>query len=487
MKVEVIDGSPVREILGAMIVDRTVLARIAGNWDGKLFSTPQANRIGGWCVDYLHKYGEAPGKTIKSILNGWSDSKPREEEFRETVELATVAWEDVKDSGGEGVNSARVIDLAGAHFNVVRLHRLKDAIEAGLLRGRPDKAQEAVNANRPVEMGLGAGIDLFKDEEEVRSTFERKESDLVIEYDGALGEFFGDHMERDGFVAFMAPDKAGKTFFLIDAAYRAMRQRKKVAFFACGDMSARQMKSRLLVRNSVHPLRSTNDDGSWPCKVLWPSSFSKIPEAGNEEEAELDREVRKFSGPLDRRKAWEDCESLVRSPLASRMSFFRMSVHPNSSVSVENIRSTLQSWDQNGFVADCVVIDYADILAPEPSARRMDARDQIDMTWRKLSALRTERHCLVVTATQSDAKAYTQKGPLGRSNFSNDKRKLSHCTGMVGINVSEEAKRNSTCYLNWIVLREGHYESSRGVVVGQCLPVGNPAVLSAWPVPRNRS
>ena len=84
-----------------------------------------------------------------------------------------------------------------------------------------------------------------------------------------------------------------------------------------------------------------------------------------------------------------------------------------------------------------------------------------------------------MTATQADAASYKQD-TIDSSNFSEDKRKLAHVTGMVGINSSEAEKEFGLQRLNWIVLRESDFNSSRCVHVAGCLDVGNPAILSTF-------
>ena len=108
-----------------------------------------------------------------------------------------------------------------------------------------------------------------------------------------------------------------------------------------------------------------------------------------------------------------------------------------------------------------------------------DTRDQVNETWAALSAMRLARHCLLVTATQSDAGSF-EKGLLDKRNFSEDRRKLDHVTAMCGINQRAEEKERGVCRLNWVNLREGEYSHKRTVHVAQCLDLANPAVLSSF-------
>jgi len=123
---------------------------------------------------------------------------------------------------------------------------------------------------------------------------------------------------------------------------------------------------------------------------------------------------------------------------------------------------------------DVVVIDYADILLMESGD---DNRNKINECWKQLRRLSQTWHCLVITATQSDAASYTA-GTMGRQHFSEDKRKLAHVTGMIGLNQTEDEKEEAIMRLNWIARRESHYVERKCIYVVGCLPIANPAIKS---------
>ena len=184
-----------------------------------------------------------------------------------------------------------------------------------------------------------------------------------------------------------------------------------------------------------------------------------------------------FEQDLDWRTAFKACEEVTRNKIRSKESFFRLSVHPNSSINVHGIRSILQQWDREGFTADVVIIDYADILAPPSGVA--DTRDQINATWKALRSLSQARHCLVITATQTDAASY-DVATISRKNFSEDKRKRAHVTGTFGLNQTATEKELGITRLNWIVLREGRFSESKCVYVAGSLDIANPAIISTW-------
>jgi len=315
-----------------------------------------------------------------------------------------------------------------------------------------------------VEMGPGTGLDILQDKTSVREAFEHV-SDPLISYPGALGRFFGDQLGRDEFVAITGATGRGKTWWLLDLAWMGIRQGRRVAFFEVGDMSKNQIVRRFMCRAARHPIRP-------PLTLDVPTAISLEEGA---EQAEVETEVLQFGGVLDAAKAWKACEKKTRR---HKTPLLRLSVHPNSSISVDGIRSILAVWERGGWVPDVIVIDYADILAC-PAGFTPGDRDAIAETWKQMRNLSQARHCLVLTATQADANSY-EAHTIRRGNFSDDRRKNDHVTGMLGINATEPEADKGIFRLNWTKRRETAYSESRCVHVAGCLSIGRPHIRSTF-------
>jgi len=85
----------------------------------------------------------------------------------------------------------------------------------------------------------------------------------------------------------------------------------------------------------------------------------------------------------------------------------------------------------------------------------------------------------VISATQADAESY-KKGRLTLSNFSEDKRKLSHVTAQYGLNQDPSGREKALgiMRINEIVVREGAFSSDHEVYVLQDLAAGRPFLES---------
>lgn len=485
MKSHEIDGSREREVLTGMVVNSSVCGAIAARWDGRLFASAAANIVGGMCVRYWRRHRRHPGKDIESLYRLWEE-KGQDRDHAEYLSdfLASLSGE--YERNGD-INPGHVIDVAGELFDDVRLDRCADEIKMHRANGDRVAAEAArVNAT-PIAVGVGSSISLFTDPEAIRSTYDQEHREPLIEYEGALGEFFADSLSRDSLVGLMAVEKAGKSWWMLDMAYRAMQNRKRVAYFQVGDLSDWQIKDRFLVRAKRHPSRSTREDREWPCHVNWPTSITAPPRTDDDgkvrrklEPATVTTKRKEFQAPLQCGEDWiQEIMDTVRGEVRSKKSWLELSCHPTRSISVAGIRAVLDGWllQSDPYVPDVICIDYADILAPVD--RKKDEIHQIKETWEELRKLSMEKHCLVITATQVNAASYT-RSLLDRSNFSGNHLKYAEVNSMFGINVTSAEKDVGVCRLNCIARREGAFNWSRAIHVAGCLALSCPAVRSCW-------
>lgn len=467
MQIEKRDGTVERRILQAMIVDDSVLAQIAAHWQKDLMQNRWAAIVGGWCVKFYLKYDRAPKDAIEPIFTSWAERQ----EDKDTVDIVESFLEKLSgeyETLKKEINSKYVIDLAGQHFNKIKTQRLVESIQEDLENGDIESAQNKWGESPRIEMGVGAGIDVLSDQNAIKSVFEERREPLIV-YPQALKHFFADALERDAFIAFMGPEKRGKSFWLQDMAYRGMWQGRKVAYFQVGDMSQNQVMNRFLARANKRPLKASDQDRP-PTRL--PTSLERDPDSPI---AQVEFEEMVWKKELDWKSAYNRCQEIMQA----RGGSLRLSCHPNTSISVNGINSILQAWDRKGWSPDVIVIDYADILAPMNSSANIETRDQINATWNALRALSQSRHCLVVTATQAAASSYSAQ-TIGMGEFSNDKRKFAHVTGMVGINQTIEEKADQLARLNWVVLRESDFDTSKCVHVAECRAIANPCVHSVF-------
>lgn len=472
MKVQKAEGSRERKILIAMIVDRVVLGRIVSRWDEPgLFSSPWANVIGKWCVDYYNQYDKAPGKAIESLFTEWTEQEGDQDTVRLVEKFLTgISDEYVKSKKDH--NSEYTIDLAIKYFNHVRMTRILETASGHLDRKQIDKAFATLEKASRINMGEDGWLDLLSDPIVIESSIEAKSEPLIV-YPGAVGEFIGDAFERDGFISFEGPEKSGKTWCLLDVAWMGMKQGRNVAFFEIGDLSEHQLIRRFATRAARHPLTLPIRGR----KIMYPT-FIKRSEG--EDVAEVDQEEKVFDKPLTVIKAQKSMKRILErgATKGHGKQLLRLSTHPNNSIGIAGIKSMIEYEVRRGWVPDVIVIDYADLLAPPPGYFK-DSRDVVNHNWKALRALSQQFHCLVVTATQTNADSYDVE-TISKSNFSEDKRKRAHVTGTIGINQNDKEKPFGVMRWNWVVRRESSFSESECVYIAGCLDLASPVVCSTF-------
>lgn len=447
-----------------MIVDSIVLGRIFSKYQPRMFKSKWANIVSKWCVGFYKRYNKAPLGHIESLFESWSATAKDESTVNLVSKFLDSLSEEYEDLGEES-NSDYIIDIAGRYFNQVKIERLIESVESDIDKGELNKAHERLVGYNKIEMGVGKCIDILQDNEAIKKAFADK-GESIIKFPGALGEFFGDSLEREGFIAFIGKKAIGKSFWLQEMGFQGMLQRKKVAMFEVGDMGEDQTMRRLMIRTARRTRR--------PKEIQYPIRIRKNEKSGK---IIVGYKSKKFEHRLSWRRARKACEKVMLKDVRSKESYFRLSCHNNSTISVRGICSILENWERGDWIPDIIIIDYADILNMVYPG--IEGRDRINETWKQMRALSQRYHCLLITATQSDAASY-DRDTMKMKNFSDDRRKIDSVTGMIGINQTASEKKKGLMRLNWVSLRDDGYHIGQCVNVAGCLEIANPAMKSCF-------
>ena len=463
MKIKKKDGKIERQILIAMLVSDAVVSRISRVWDTDLFVSDWASIVGSLCVKYFDKYGKAPKGAFETVFHKWAKAKNRDEDTVSLIEKFLVSLEDEFEEYEKEINADYIFDLASDYFNANRLKAKLEELQDDLDSQDVPKAIAQMGNFKSVELCGSDGIDLLRDTQALQKAFEAAQ-EPIIRFKDDLGRFFGSELSRDSFVGILAPEKRGKSFWLMELGWRAMMQRKKVAFFAIGDMSQAQMIRRFASRATGKPQK--------PKKYLYPLSIEH--EGPYTQLAQLKYEKRQHTEKLNWQITLKSFNRMIKRTRTSD-TLLKLATYPAGTLSVSGIEDKLAIWEREGdWVPDVIVIDYADILFEDP---RRDKRTEVDKNWRDMRALSSNWHGLVLTATQANAKAYNAP-LLGMGHFTESKSKNAHVTAMFAINQTVREKKLKYSRLNWIARREDDFDLKRCVYVAECRDIGRVAVLS---------
>lgn len=445
-----------RKVLAAMVMDKHVLSKVATAWprEGLFGEDVASNIVGGWCVQHYRKYSEAPEHTIQTTYEHWQEGADKD-----AAKLVASMLDACSRESERGLPSSQVmLDICQEHFNAVSLRQSIDAAQDELNRGNTYAAQGFVDTRKRVEFSDDSIFDPMEDYNDWVDALDDSGSEPLIRVPGVFGQFIQDDLVKDSFVAIMAASSQGKSWWLLDLAYLGVLSGSRVAYFEAGDLSRHQVIKRMAQRALKRPRK--------PSSVAWPVAFDGSIEG-------LECKPRKLRPPIAAKaiKRWKKAGK-------RRHKSFRLHASANSSISALDIYQKCMQWSEDGFKASVVVVDYMDILAPYPGEN--DKRERINESWKCMRRLSQDLNCLVLTVTQSDAASYDTE-LLRRSNFTDDRRKLDHLTGQLGLNSTDAEKAVGISRFNWLKRRNEAYTENEQVVVAGCLACGCPRLLSSYP------
>lgn len=472
MKRNRVDSKVEKKILSALIMSKEFLAQVGTVLTPDTFGPSHFKQVAEWALNYFKQYNEAPKQNIESIYHAWTEQNEPDEEVVDAVHDFLEGLSEEYEAN-QDINVPFLVDETSRFITQKRLSRLKDTLEYNLMRGEIADAETAIVSHKTVNLGAGAGFDMLNDDDVWDRAFAQK-AEPILTFPKAAGVFLNEAMTRDALIGIQAPEKRGKTWWCVEFAIRALRNRKKIALFEVGDMSESQILMRMGARLAGMPIRK-KDCGT----IRIPKSMETVREEDSgSKKAQIDYKIKECSRPVSNlrvKKARRRFRRMLRLP--RNKPYIMTSIHSNSSINVQGIKGILERWYvEEDFVPDVIIIDYADILAPEDA--RKQARDQVNDTWKALRRLSQEYHCLVIVPTQADAQAY-DSDIQSLKNFTEDKRKYGHVTGMLGLNQTSEEKTDGVMRLNWIVLRESEFTDKWCLFVGQCLSLGRALCCSA--------
>lgn len=512
-----------RRIVTGMIVSTDYLERIMRFWNPAFLESSELKTIARWCTNYFDKYKKAPDSDIQTL---YMEALKREELSKADAQYIEELLESLSDEYGRGTrfNSAYLYDQTIKYFKAQELEQHNREVELLVAKGQIEDAEKLASSFSPTifedkEIGLELGS------KEAMAAIDRAFTSAyipVVTYPGALGELWNDQLVRGGFVAFLAPEKRGKSFMLLEIALRAIRQKANVAYFEAGDMTEAQVLRRICIyiarrsdkekycQKRFRPVgdcvlnqlnlcdRSDRNCDHGVFEVPLDIFYNSISQFINmdllkEKYEELPDYEPCDSHSCDKRKGsvWlrkvDPCRPLTvkQAKDAVRRFFkkyrrrFKLVNYPAGTLTISEMRKVLDWWERtDSFVPDVIVVDYADLMSAG-DGNISEFRHRQDYVWKSFRALSQERHVLVLTATQADAESY-KRGRLSMSNFSEDKRKLAHVTAQYGLNQDPQGREKKLGILrvNEIVVREGDYSNDREVHILQDLAAGRPFLES---------
>jgi len=513
-----------RRIIIGLITSTKYIQQIQDVWNVELLESPLAKRIAIWCMEYYEKFQKAPQKDIEGIYFEKLKEGTLPQDIAEEIEEDILpALSDEYER--EEFNVDYLLEQTKHFFQERHLEEHSKKIGNLVRNGDMLEAEQLAADYRPLVKDKGDELDLSEEStlKEVESAFTETTKPL-IKYPKQLGDFLNDQLLRGKLVAFMGSSKRGKSFLLWDMAKKAVLQNLNVAFFQAGDMSRKEQiiriginlckKSNLKkysgkmyepVRDCIHNQRDECERKERECDFGIFDNLTEEQIKGFKSEVTQKTLVQALKDNPDyepctncrkyKRMAWgvpwlqpvdvgkpleaEEAMKAFDKFFVKNKRRIMLSTHPNDTLSLKKIKGLLDVWErQRDFIPDVIIIDYADLLVTET---KMEERAKQNEIWKGLRNLSQHKYCLVVTATQGDAKSY-KKYLLDLDNFSEDKRKYDHVTAMYGLNQDPDNREKNIglIRLNELIIRDGSFDVNRQVYLLQNLYRGVPIISSFY-------
>lgn len=456
-------------VLLGLVTDTNFIERILPIIDVKAFSTTASRTIAKWCLDYYDVYAKAPIYDIQIVYEQNIDKVINKADAEIIEELLENLSNDMSRRGND-ISSEFALQQAVLYFQKRSMEVNVEELQELLDSGNIEEAKELLEGIELPKLEENVkNLNILTDASTLRKGFEDS-SEPLIYFPNALGKFINPLLKRKGFVAILAPEKRNKTWLIDEIAIQGLRAKKNVAFFNLGDLDNEEQAVRFairLARKSNNPeYCGTFYSPVLDCRMNQDNTCTRsyrtsgCGTGGLEIESPEDVELappdyvpcrkccgeKHFKGtawykkitipePLDWREALEVNEKFIKRYGITEDNL-RMESYPCNTMSVDGIEKTLERWAlEDGWEADIILIDYLDIAAVE--SKLVGTRHAENPKWQRTRGISQRFNALVVSPTQTDGAAYSQES-LNEGNYSEDKRKYAHVTGVITLNQTEE-------------------------------------------------
>lgn len=474
IKRRLIDNEIENKIITGIIVSTPFARKMIPMLRPEYLLTPHSTIVFDWCKEYYNKYQEAPAKHIQDIYE--DNQKTLDETNSELIAVflkrLSKNYEEL-----ENFNVDYLFDQASEHIESRAIKITAERALAYLEKGRVDKARNEFLKHKKLAKDCSTWVNPL-DAKFIRDTFmdEEQGADNVFLFPGALGRMTGYH-KRGWLVSILAPKKRGKSFLLMEMAYRCILNRKKTIMFSL-EMSEKRIEKRFLRRLTAEG--KVDGEYLYPCfdcyhnqigtctKIQRTNKTTLLDSEGNKPSFDKNIKYKPCTvcrGTKDYKVAtWYTVKKRNKQSMGVAIrkakelmkmygDNFRLKSFPAGTADVNDLKAVLDSLEYTeNFIPDVIIVDYADILKPLDH-RLIDPRAQSNEIWVALKGWADQMHCLVLTATQGTRKSIDKKN-IAQTDYSEDIRKGAHIDLGYGISQTAEEKFESVMRISVLEHRD---------------------------------
>ena len=445
MRREKIDALNERDLLYGLITSEKFCREICPILNPRLLEIDYARIVSGWIKEYYEKFKTCPERDISKIYRSHLEDIS-DEGLKDNI-LTFLNKIDKDYDNIKSFNDEYALQQSILYLKRQSLKNLNADIDAFLTTGDVSKAEDAITTYKTIEKSTGEAVSLFQGTDIIINSYS-EEKGVLFTLPKAYGKVVG-KIHREDFISFLAPMKRGKTFALIDVGVNAVSQGLKVLFVSL-EMSEADVVKRFWT-SFTGQISEDRNDIDYPYFV---EEYGKW---------KIEHKIisRKAISSADIEKRQKAMKRMFRGGDVKILSVPAYSLTPDQlDVKIERL------VQQEEFIPDVIIIDYADIMMP---SEKGEYRHQLDSIWKRLRSLAQKRKAVVFTASQSG------RSSIGRDvdseDIAEDIRKLAHVTSMVSINQTVDERKEGIIRLKQLAVREGEMEF-RQAVCTQCLTIG---------------
>jgi replicative DNA helicase len=498
-----------RKIITGMITSTPFLREVKTIYTDDSFTLPYAKTVAQWCIQFFDHYKVAPYKNITDLFA--SKSKLIEETQADAIEEFLVGIsEEYEEFEDEHLNVQYLLDQTEEHFRLAALDSLRRELAQALTARRVDEAEALIGNYRRIARVESQGVNPIIDIRMINDALDtsRDTSEYLMTLPGELGRLIGD-LERGFLFAVLGNSGTGKTWWLWFISFLAAFSGLNVLFINL-EMTTKQMIRRVQTTITGLPLhrfsgpflkpvfdcdynqqgscskperacnvRLLNDDFKKPISDLIDlEGFKKFTPKGYKP-CTACRGTKEFQAG-----SWyvlEDRDDLTTSfavnkakiikQSMTRLGKFKMLDFPSGSITANDLRTQLANLEYyENFEPDVIVTDYADKFRKNVGG--IEYRNQIRHLWEEHKAIAQERHCLVVTASQSSAGK--EDRDIKKGDWAESISKLELIDVGFSLNQTDEEKMEGMFRAQTLKQRHEDFNFARQVMVLSSLKIGRP-------------
>lgn len=450
-----IDMDIERNIVIGMIIDDIFLRDVVLilKDDTSLFKSSYYKIIANWCVDYYKSYEKSPKDIIFNIFESKKSDMRSESDIEYIEDVLNYLTDNYNKDNS--FNRDYFFDQSEKYLKKRSLEKLVSEIQTSIIDGDLISAESKLSNYERVEKPMGTGIDLFNDRSAIIDCF-MDGDDYLLKISGDLGNLMKEFYRGD-LISFGAPQKRGKTFYLLWFAMICALSGLKVVYWTL------EMRGRLMVKRTLQMLLG---------ETKYEKNDVVIPFF------DKDNNIKYKILPNKKGVSLKDSLRIQKGLKKQiRTGGFRMMDSSNAGCNVASMANTLDNLEYyDNFLADVVVADYLDICDPEPGSPK-EYRHSLDYTWKAAKKLAEKRSLLFVTASQVGKIGHTQD--VDASNAAEDIRKYSHVSHWINLNQSKIEKALKIMRIS-VSGRHDDFNPLDQVVVLECRDIGRPVIDSRY-------